>query len=447
MSVALTGLNRNGRKDELCTTSSSGFVYQQRSSRQTAHDWEEEKNRAKYFFDDGTMTFFWNTHTGLCLLVFSCFLFYVAVLEHGNFSSEYNMKRGLTAVVLVFVLFGVIHTPDGPFRRPHPAFWRLVLCLSILYELILVFLLFQNVDDARKWLRYLDPDLGKPLEEKNYGGSCIIYDSNSTDPWHNVRAKMDVFVLVHFFGWWFKTLIVRDYWLCNVLSFAFELMEYTLEHQLPNFSECWWDHWIMDFLGCNMAGIWLGMKTLNYLSIKPYHWRGMWKISGYKGKLHRVLLQFTPHRWTDFDWRPTGSLKRWLGTLGLCVIILLTELNTFYLKYVLWVPPPHLLCFLRLVFSILWGGPAIYEYFQFMDDPKCKRVGQQAWMLSSIIITELLIIMKFGWDTVSKPLPRSITVLWFLGILGLTLWTFWHFYVTRWLIKLSQQANKQDHTD
>ncbi|KAF7259751.1 hypothetical protein EG68_03013 [Paragonimus skrjabini miyazakii] len=78
---------------------------------------------------------------------------------------------------------------------------------------------------------------------------------------------------------------------------------------------------------------------------------------------------------------------------------------------------------------------------------KCKRVGQQAWMLSSIIITELLIIMKFGWDTVSKPLPRSITVLWFVGILGLTLWTFWHFYVTRWLIKLSQQANKQDHAD
>jgi len=22
----------------------------------------------------------------------------------------------------------------------------------------------------------------------------------------------------------------------------FEVVEYTLEHQLPNFSECWWDH-------------------------------------------------------------------------------------------------------------------------------------------------------------------------------------------------------------
>jgi len=27
-----------------------------------------------------------------------------------------------------------------------------------------------------------------------------------------------------------------------VISLMFEVMEYTLEHQLPNFSECWWDH-------------------------------------------------------------------------------------------------------------------------------------------------------------------------------------------------------------
>ncbi|CAF5029098.1 unnamed protein product, partial [Rotaria magnacalcarata] len=38
------------------------------------------------------------------------------------------------------------------------------------------------------------------------------------------------------------TLIVRDYWLCTVTSIGFEILEYSLEHQLPNFSECWWDH-------------------------------------------------------------------------------------------------------------------------------------------------------------------------------------------------------------
>jgi len=39
-----------------------------------------------------------------------------------------------------------------------------------------------------------------------------------------------------------KTLILRDWWLCTVISIMFEILEYTLEHQLPNFSECWWDH-------------------------------------------------------------------------------------------------------------------------------------------------------------------------------------------------------------
>ena len=39
-----------------------------------------------------------------------------------------------------------------------------------------------------------------------------------------------------------QALIIRDFWLLNVISVAFELMEYTLECQLPNFGECWWDH-------------------------------------------------------------------------------------------------------------------------------------------------------------------------------------------------------------
>jgi phosphatidylserine synthase 2 len=34
---------------------------------------------------------------------------------------------------------------DGPFIRPHPAFWRAVLGVNLLYELALVFLLFQDL--------------------------------------------------------------------------------------------------------------------------------------------------------------------------------------------------------------------------------------------------------------------------------------------------------------
>jgi phosphatidylserine synthase 2 len=56
------------------------------------------------------------------------------------------------------------------------------------------------------------------------------------------QDKFDVFVPTHFFGWWLKTLVLRDWWLSIVMSVMFEILEYTLEHQLLNFSECWWDH-------------------------------------------------------------------------------------------------------------------------------------------------------------------------------------------------------------
>lgn len=109
--------------------------------------------------------------------------------------------------------------------------------------------------------------LGRRLEEKSYGNACLIYDpSMPEDPFHNVWSKLDMFVPTHFFGWWLKTIVLRDWWLCTVISIMFEILEYTLEvslvgregtldkriyicfffkfwqHQLPNFSECWWDH-------------------------------------------------------------------------------------------------------------------------------------------------------------------------------------------------------------
>ena len=48
---------------------------------------------------------------------------------------------------------------------------------------------------------------------------------------------------------------------------------------------------------------------------------------------------------------------------------LLAELNTFYLKFVLWIPPPHFLCLGRLVFFVFMGACAMREGFQYMDDP------------------------------------------------------------------------------
>jgi len=67
---------------------------------------------------------------------------------------------------------------DGPFIRPHPSFWRIVLGINLLYELALVFLLFQDIDSARELLKYIDPNLGRPPPEKSYGENCAFTIQN-----------------------------------------------------------------------------------------------------------------------------------------------------------------------------------------------------------------------------------------------------------------------------
>ena len=57
-----------------------------------------------------------------------------------------------------------------------------------------------------------------------------------------VQDQIDEFVIAHALGWFGKAIIIRDYWLGWVLSVMFEVLEYSLQHQLPNFAECWWDH-------------------------------------------------------------------------------------------------------------------------------------------------------------------------------------------------------------
>lgn len=74
--------------------------------------------------------------------------------------------------------------------RPHACFWtRAELsrshrqCVAPLTR----GLALQTVQDGRQFLKYVDPRLGVPLPERDYGGNCLIYDpDNESDPFHNV---------------------------------------------------------------------------------------------------------------------------------------------------------------------------------------------------------------------------------------------------------------------
>ena len=56
------------------------------------------------------------------------------------------------------------------------------------------------------------------------------------------QKSLDRFVVAHLLGWWGKTLMIRDPYVCHVVSFLFEILEYMFTFVQPNFAECWWDH-------------------------------------------------------------------------------------------------------------------------------------------------------------------------------------------------------------
>jgi phosphatidylserine synthase 2 len=87
-----------------------------------------------------------------------------------------------------------------------------------------------------------------------------------------------------------------------------------------------------------------------------------------------------------------------------------------------------------LLFFLLAGGVSMREMFEYLDNPRCKRFGRQSWVITAIVITEVLIVFKFDWETVTKPLPFSIVLVWTSIGTALVLWTLYQFWFKRFIL-------------
>ncbi|KAJ3822385.1 phosphatidyl serine synthase-domain-containing protein [Lentinula raphanica] len=364
---------------------------------------------------DTSVEFFYKPLTLSALGVGLVALAYVATTQDVLQEGQDKRRVGAYAAIASFLTFSMIQFRDGPFIRPHPAFWRIILGINLLYELGLVFLLFQDLDSARAMMKYLDPNLGVPLPEKSYAEDCELTSQNL---WN----AFDIFCLAHALGWFGKAMILRDYWFCWILSIAFELAEYSLQHQLANFAECWWDHWILDVLICNWFGTYLGMKVCQYFEVKPYEWRGIRQTRGLRSKAKRVLSQFSPHDFTAFKWGTATDFTHFFSVVLLLSVFLAAELNPFYLKTLLWMEPDHPFVIARLAFVFLWALPAVRELYQYINDPrKAVRMGQHVWLLLATIVTELLVIKKWS-KGMFEPFPKNVQRGWAIGVTLLVLY-------------------------
>lgn len=129
--------------------------------------------------------------------------------------------------------------------------------------------------------------------------------------------------------------------------------------------------------------------------------------------MKRVLLQLSPHSWMTVKWEFTRNWRRFLTLQILLFAFQVKDLNSFFLKDLLWVPSDHPLNVYRLCLLFVIGLPSLRQLYIYTSDEACKRLGSQAWVLALIVIVEALICIKFGNRKIlDTPVPFHVKVIW-----------------------------------
>lgn len=360
--------------------------------------------------DDISLEFFYKPHTITlligCILSLSALAFY----RDPNADFRANVLTGCGGVFIFFMVISILAFPNGPFTRPHPIIWRMVFGCSVLYLLIVQFLIHQDYETVRSIIVWIDPSMKNYTidMEKEYGQNCwdITFD--------RIWSHFDWFAFGHYWGWGMKALLLRHYGICWSISIMWELTEMSFGYLLPNFYECWWDNMVLDVLLCNGLGIFTGMQVCKWFEMREHHWESIRNIKTKKGKIKRALLQFTPESFNSTRWLdPECSWMRFVAIFQLVLAFQLVELNTFFVKHFFPMPAEHPICVVRILLQGLMSAPAIRQYYSYVTDKNCKRFGTHLWVFCFLIFSELVLNIKFGLELFSFTQISKI-VLWLL---------------------------------
>ncbi|KNC80805.1 hypothetical protein SARC_06842 [Sphaeroforma arctica JP610] len=350
------------------------------------------------YVDDITLEFFYKPHTITLLILIMFFLIYSAFYQADGSSTEQsstrdNVVRGVRSFSFAFLLISTVALPNGPFTRPHPAVWRAVLGLTILYWCGLIFALHQSYDDVKSTMIAYDPRMdSKYLDARD----SADYASNCEFTMANLYSRFDVFIIAHFVGWIGKALLFRNLTVCWIQSLTWELTEIVFAPLIPNLYECWWDQLLYDVIFCNALGMYIGWRLCRYLEMRTYHWHGIRSYHTLTGKYQRAVMQFTPRSWTKVEWGMFSSIKRYGAVMAVTILITIAELNAFFLKHIFKVSAENPVNSIRLGLWFVMGAPALRQVYVYITDPSCRRLGTQAWTTFGVLMTEVLLIVKFG---------------------------------------------------
>ncbi|SYZ64100.1 phosphatidylserine_synthase (plasmid) [Leishmania braziliensis MHOM/BR/75/M2904] len=373
----------------------------------------------------------YTSHTVFILLsILMSILLLLRYYCYPDLSLVAKVKVGFSAATFVFIGFGAVHLPDSLMVRPHPAVWRAVLAVGVLYLVFLTFMIFQDLATVRQIMGYYDPSLLHQLPERTYAQDCRL--STNEDPWFFVHTSFDVFLLAHSLGYVVKMLILRDWRMVTAVSLGFEVVEVTFQHVLPNFRECWWDHIILDVLICNAGGMLMGMWLLRQLNAKQYKWIALKEIPTVKGKAKRLLGQLGPRSFERYNWNVFQSPTRFFQVASILLLMLLQELNCFTMKAILQMKPTHHLVVGRLALWSLLATSSLRELYEFMTNQSIKHIGTTAWVavlgmaMETIWITKMAIEGQYFQEAL---MPTHVAVPWMAALVASGIWLLLYFGV------------------
>ncbi len=76
-----------------------------------------------------------------------------------NVDYKSNLLAGLGGASAFFLIISALAFPNGPFVRPHPLLWRMVFGLSVIYLLLVQFLIHQDYATVRSIIVWFDPKM------------------------------------------------------------------------------------------------------------------------------------------------------------------------------------------------------------------------------------------------------------------------------------------------
>ena len=117
-----------------------------------------------------------------------------------------------------------------------------------------------------------------------------------------------------------------------------------------------------------------------------------------------------------YEWSGLKDLNRLAGITAFVLVCLACDCNNFFLKYILWVPPDHDLLKFRVTMIGLCAIPTSKEWYEFISNEHCHRLGPFAWCMIFLSMVETLTVIKFSRSMFVEPFPMYVKVMW--SILG-----------------------------